>query len=82
MAKSLVTDAGTLFIPGAYAKYTVQSANAGLATTGVLMLVGEADAGPDWSLEEDLEENSFGPDQLTAVIAKYKSGPRGAHKGG
>lgn len=75
MAKSLVTDAGTLYIPGAYAKYTVQSANAGLATTGVLMLVGEADAGPDWSLESDLEDNSFGPDQLTAVIAKYKSGP-------
>jgi hypothetical protein len=76
MAKSLVTDAGQIFRPGAYAKYTVQSNPAGLATTGVLMLVGEADAGPDYSLESDLEATaSYGPDQVGDVIAKYKSGP-------
>jgi hypothetical protein len=39
------------------------------------MLVGEADAGPDFSLEQDLELTSaFGPDQLSDVISKYKSG--------
>jgi len=75
MAKSLVTDAGTLIIPGAYAKYKVVSNPSGLSTTGVLMLVGEADAGPDYTLEADLEENAFGPDQLADVITKYKSGP-------
>lgn len=75
MAKSLVTDAGTLFIPGAYAKYTVQSNPSNLATTGVLMLIGEADSGPDYTLESDLELNAFGPDQLADVITKYKSGP-------
>lgn len=74
MAKSLVTDAGQIFRPGAYAKYTVQSNPSGLATTGVLMLVGEADAGPDYTLEEELEDNAFGPDQIGAVIAKYGSG--------
>lgn len=75
MAKSLVTDAGTLIIPGAYAKYKVVSNPSGLSTTGVLMLVGEADAGPDYTLESDLEANAFGPDQLSDVIAKYKTGP-------
>lgn len=74
MAQSYVTDSGTLIIPGAYSAYKVQTANSGLATTGVLMLVGEADAGPDFTEEEDLQENAFGPDQLAEVVAKYKSG--------
>ncbi len=75
MAKSLVTDAGTLYRPGAYSQYKVASSPSGLATTGVLMLVGEADAGPVYSLESDLEANAFGPDQLADVEAKYGAGP-------
>jgi hypothetical protein len=39
------------------------------------MLVGEADGGPDYSQEDDIAENAFGPDQLADVQAKYKSGP-------
>lgn len=75
MAQSFVTDAGTLIIPGAYSSIRVQSANSGLAATGILMLVGEADAGPRFNAEADLESNAFGPDQLAAVVSKYKSGP-------
>lgn len=75
MAKSLVTDSGTIFIPSAKAQFRVQSQPSGLATTGVLMLVGEADAGPSYTLETDLEFNAFGPDQVSDVVAKYKSGP-------
>lgn len=75
MAKQLTTDAGVLRRPGAYSKYTVQTAPAGLATTGVLMLVGEASGGPHWSTEADLEDNAFGPDSLAEVTAKYQSGP-------
>lgn len=75
MAQSYVTDAGTLIIPGAYSSIKVQTANSGLAATGILMLVGEADAGPRFSAEADLESNAFGPDQLAAVVSKYKSGP-------
>jgi hypothetical protein len=75
MAKSLVTENGTVYIPGGYASYKVQSNPGGLATTGVLLLVGEADAGPAWSLESDLEANAFGPDSLADVVSKYKSGP-------
>lgn len=75
MAQSYVTDAGTLIIPSASVQYKVETANSGLGTTGVLMLVGEADSGPDWSLETTLSENSFGADQLAAVVSKYGSGP-------
>lgn len=75
MAQGYTTDAGTLVIPGAYSSIKVQGANSGLASTGILMLVGEADAGPRFSAETDLESNSFGPDQLAAVTSKYKSGP-------
>lgn len=75
MAQSYVTDAGTLIIPSAVASIKVQTSPSGLATTGVLMLVGEADGGPDFSAEEDLGSNGFGPDQLAAVITKYQSGP-------
>lgn len=76
MAKSLVTEDGTIFKPGAYSRYRVQSNPGGLATTGVLMLIGEADAGPDFTEESDLEETAqFGPDQSGDVRAKYGSGP-------
>lgn len=75
MAQQFVTEDGTLIIPGAYPKITVQSNNSGLATTGVLMLVGESDAGPAHTEEEDLENNAFGPDALSDVQAKYGSGP-------
>jgi hypothetical protein len=75
MAQSYITDAGTLIIPGAYSSIKVQTANSGLSSTGVLMLVGEADAGPRFNAEAELEDNSFGPDQLADVVNKYKSGP-------
>jgi hypothetical protein len=76
-------DFGTLVVPSAVALYNVQASNAGLAASGIVMLVGEADAGPDYTLETggipggaiDLTANSFGPTQLGAVIAKYQSGP-------
>lgn len=75
MAQSFVTDAGVLIIPGSYATVKVEASNSGLATTGVLFLVGEADAGPDFSLEDELALNLYGPDQVAEVVAKYKSGP-------
>jgi hypothetical protein len=75
MAQSYVTDAGVLIIPGAYPTVKVQNGASGLSTTGVIFLVGEADAGPDFTLESDLTLNAFGPDQAADVSAKYVSGP-------
>lgn len=76
MSLQLITDAGTIKIPGAVVQVSVQATAAGLGTTGILSIVGEAEQGLDFSAETDLEENcSFGPDQEADVIAKYGSGP-------
>lgn len=75
MAIKVTTDAGTLLIPGAYSTIKVEGANSGTSTTGVVMLVGEADSGPGFLLESDLSANAFGPDQFAAVAAKYGKGP-------
>lgn len=76
MAKSVTTLDGTLFVPQAYSKYVVRANPSGLAATGILMLVGEANQGASFSQEADLEETAaFGPDQAADVIAKYGSGP-------
>lgn len=75
MAQQYTTTAGVLIKPGAYPEVKVKNSASGLATTGVIALVGEADAGPDYSLETTLGDNSFGPDELADVLAKYVSGP-------
>jgi hypothetical protein len=75
MAQSFDTDAGTLVIPSAVFKTTVQTNPSGLATSGVLMVIGEAEAGPAFSEETDLSLNLYGPDQVSDFIAKYRSGP-------
>jgi hypothetical protein len=74
MATSFVTDAGTLLIPGAYPSIKVQTSNSGLASNGIIYLLGEADAGASFADESDLGANAYGPDQLAAVQAKYKTG--------
>lgn len=75
MAQQFVTDDGVLIVPGAYPKITVQNAPSGLATTGVLVVIGEADSGPAFTEEtEALDLNAFGPDAIDALVAKYKSG--------
>jgi hypothetical protein len=74
MAQRYVTDEGVLTQPGAYPSIKVQKPNSGLATSGIIFLVGEADAGPAWSAEADLSTNLFGPTQLAEVLSKYKSG--------
>lgn len=76
MAQSYVSTDGTLVVPGAYPKVNVQTANSGLASSGIVMLVGEAEAGARFSAETSLADSVvFGPSQLAAVVAKYGSGP-------
>ena len=74
MSLQYVDSTGSYTIPGAYPSITVAPTNSGLATTGVLVLVGEADSGAVYSAEPDLASNYFGPDQVADVVAKYKSG--------
>ena len=76
MAFLYVTTDGTLIVPGAYTQVIVAPQNAGLGTAGVLMLVGEADAGNSYVDEGNtLYQNAYGPDQKADVVAKYQSGP-------
>jgi hypothetical protein len=74
MALSYIDTDGTLVIPQANAKWTTASSNSGIATSGVVVLVGEAEQGPAYSAETDLTQNFFGPNQLAQVQAKYGSG--------
>ncbi len=76
MAQQFITDSGNLIIPSAVAKFTVQTQNGGLATSGIIALIGEADSGPSFDQEtDDLEDViSFGPGQIGDIVAKYKSG--------
>jgi hypothetical protein len=45
-----------------------------LATSGVLVIMGEADQGPDFTAETDLGQNAFGPNSEAEFVAKYGTG--------
>jgi len=75
MAQSYTTDDGiTLYEPGAVVSQKVIAGQGGIATAGVVTLIGEANEGPHWSEEADLDDNVFGPDQIAEVTRKYGSG--------
>lgn len=75
MAQSFTTDEGiTLYEPGAYVATSVIAGQGGIAAAGVVTLISESEEGPHWSEEADVNDNEFGPDQLTDVIRKYGSG--------
>ena len=63
-----------LTIPGSYATISVVPGAANLASNGVLTLIGEANAGPDYTLEPSITNNFFLPSQYSAVLQKYQSG--------
>jgi uncharacterized RmlC-like cupin family protein len=75
MAISFQTTEGTLIVPGAYPSIKVSSSPSNNATSGIIIAIGEADAGPRFSDEADISLNAFGPDAASDVLAKYKSGP-------
>ena len=76
MAITYNVDGTVLVTPQAVAQYTVEPATSGLSTSGVLLLVGEAEAGPHFSKDLPLANSvTFGPDQDAAVVAKFGSGP-------
>lgn len=75
MAQSYTTDSGiTLKIPGTYVEQQVRANQGGIAAAGVVTLIGEANEGPAYSEELDLNSNFFGPDDIASVITKYGSG--------
>lgn len=75
MAFSLQTEDGTIYKPGGYAKYRVASQPSGVATSGILILIGESSQGADHASETTLQDTFFGPNQGAEVAAKYGHGP-------
>lgn len=61
-------------IPGAYVNTQVISNASGLATSGVVLIMGEADGGPDYSITK-LKNNFFGPTAINTIRGIYTSGP-------
>lgn len=74
MSQRIVTPWLNTNIPGAYVNTTVISNASGLATSGVVLIMGEAAGGPDYSITK-LANNFFGPSALNTVRAIYTSGP-------
>lgn len=60
--------------PGSYFDVKVKSTPVGVASSGNIVIIGEAAGGAKYS-SEDLKDNWFTPDQLDRVTSKYISGP-------
>lgn len=73
MAIRLTTSFVNTVRPGAYVNPRVRSFSSGVASTGVIAIIGEADRGEHFS-NEVLADNAFGPDQVAQIIAKYGAG--------
>lgn len=74
MAQFLNTPWISTPVPGAYVNTTVISNASGLASSGVVLIMGEAAGGPDYT-EVTLANNFFGPSSLNKVRSIYTSGP-------
>jgi predicted 3-demethylubiquinone-9 3-methyltransferase (glyoxalase superfamily) len=74
MALQAVTPDAVLTIPGAYGTYKVQTNPQGLATSGILILMGEADQGADYGSESTLADTFFGPDEVARAATKFGAG--------
>lgn len=61
-------------IPGVYSTFSVQTSASGLASTGVVCIIGESQSGPSFSQELDLVNSAVGPGSFNTVLSKYGSG--------
>jgi len=74
MAQRITTSFINTNRPGSYFDVKVKSTPVGVASSGNIVIIGEAAGGPKYDAE-DLKENFYTPDQLDRVTAKYISGP-------
>ena len=74
MAQQNVTSWINTPVPGAYVQTKVINNSSGLATSGVMVIMGEAAGGPDYSVAT-LANNFYGPSALNQVTSIYTSGP-------
>lgn len=74
MAQRLTTSFVNTVKPGSYFEVSTQSTPVGAASSGNIVIIGEAEAGNSVS-EDSIKDNYFTPDQADKVIKKYVSGP-------
>ena len=75
MAINVSFNGATIFKPGAYSKTTIDLGGGfPLSPTGIVAILGEADAGAPGSAETNIANNVFGPDQLVQIREKYGRG--------
>lgn len=75
MAQTLTTSFITTSVPGSYAETLVKSDPVGVAASGIIAIIGEADGGESYLQEASLKENFFGPTEVDRITQKYVSGP-------
>lgn len=73
MSLRLITPFINTNIPGAYPNVIVQSQPVGLTSSGVIVIMGEAEGGPGYE-QVALSLQKFTPDQLSRVQQQYISG--------
>jgi len=71
MALSVSFAGTTIYKPGAYSRTTIdQGGNPPLGQTGLIAIMGEADAGTPGSEELDIAQNFYTADRLSEARAK------------
>lgn len=76
MAISVSFNGATIKKPGSYSKTQIDlGGNLPLSPAGLVVIVGEADAGAPVTAEIDASKNVYTADQLAEARAKYRSGP-------
>ena len=73
MSQRLTTPNVNTVIPGTYVNYTVQNSPVGVAASGILLIMGEADGGPSYE-QTSLASSVYSPQQLQKIIQTYTSG--------
>jgi len=76
MAISVQFAGATIYRPGAYSKTTIDVGGGfPIGPAGLVVVLGEADAGAPGSAEVDIRDNRFTADQMPTIRSKYRSGP-------
>jgi hypothetical protein len=73
MSQRLVTPFVNTNVPGAYVEYNVISQPVGVASSGIVVIMGEADGGPSYE-NISLANSLYTPDQLSMVMQRFTSG--------
>jgi hypothetical protein len=76
MAINVSFNGATIFKPGAYSRTNIDLGGGfPIGPSGLLAVIGEADAGKPGAEEINIADNRFGGDQLIEIRDKYRSGP-------